>query len=121
MSEQAKERRNWIGVSLLIIGAVFLSRNLNFELFHFPGYLLPNLLSWKIILIALGLLLLLTGRRSGIALIAIGVFFLFTNEIMMLFYNMGAWWPLLLIILGITLLLRPVRTSGNKGDTTVNR
>lgn len=118
MSEQTKERRNWIGVSLLVIGAAFLSRNFDFELFYFPHYLF----SWKFLLIAIGTILLLTGRRSGIAFIAIGAFFLFTNEIISAMYQIGAWWPLILIILGVILLARPAnRPSQNKGDTTVNR
>ncbi len=118
MSEQAKERRNWIGVSLLVIGAAFLSRNFNLDLFHIPDYVY----SWEFLLMAIGLILLLTGRRSGIALIAIGAFFLYTNEFMTAMYHFGSWWPIILIILGVILLLRPAnRPSQNNGDTSVKR
>lgn len=114
MSEQAKERRNWIGVSLLVIGAVFLFRNYDWHIFYFPEFLF----SWRFLLIGIGLLLLLTGRRAGIFFIAAGVFFLFTEEIMMFIYNMGSWWPLLLIALGILLLVRPANRSSQNNKST---
>lgn len=100
MSAQAKERRNWIGVSLLVIGAAFLSRNFHWDFFQIPDYFY----TWQFVLLGLGVLLLLLGRKSGVVLILIGGFFFFSDEIMGLFHNMSTWWPLILILIGIALL-----------------
>lgn len=102
MSEQNIERRNWIGVSLLVIGVAFLYRNFEFYFFDIPELFY----SWKFLLVAIGVILLLFGNRSGIPVLLVGLFFIFSHEILGVFRQLDSWWPVILIVVGIAMLVR---------------
>lgn len=106
MSQRNKDRINWIGVCLLIIGVASLSKGFHWDFYHnFHFFPLFNM-SWEIILIAVGFLLMLLGRGAGVTLMLIGGFFLFTDEVFMAIGNIHQWWPAALIIVGVVLLTR---------------
>ena len=107
MSEQQKEQRNWIGVSLLVIGIAFLYRKFEFQLFDIPDFLY----SWEYIVVLVGAVLLFTGNRSGIGVILVGLFFIFTNDFIHFFVEFRDYWPVVLIIVGVSMLVRSSRKS----------
>lgn len=106
MSQKNRERTNWIGVCLLVIGIAYLSKNHHWDFFNLHHYLPHNTFSWQVILVVIGFLLILVGRNVGIALMLIGAVFLFTEEILTAFIHFHQWWPLALIVAGIVLLAR---------------
>jgi len=110
MSEQQKEQRNWIGVSLLVIGIAFLYRKFEFQLFDIPDFLY----SWEYILVLIGAVLLLTGNRSGIPVLLVGLFFIFTEDFIHLIRELWDYWPIALIIIGVSMLVRSSRRSGSR-------
>lgn len=106
MNESTKnDRRFWLGIIFVAMGAMWLLDNLNIFNFSFPRYLF----SWKTMLILIGLFLI--GRKKkldeGITLIVIGGIFLLKD--------MGVWdfqnfkqilWPAIVIGIGLSLLYR---------------
>ena len=107
MSDQQKERVNWIGVSLLVIGIAFLYRKFEWQLFDLPDFLY----SWEYLLVVIGSILLLTGHRSGIPVLLVGLFFIFTEEFIHFFREFSDYWPIVLIIVGVSMLARSSRRS----------
>ena len=111
MSDQQKEKVNWIGVSLLVIGVAFLYRKLDWQFLDLPDFIY----SWEYILVVIGSILLLTGNRGGIAVLLVGLFFIFTEEFLYIFREFHDYWPVLLIIIGISMLVRSSRRSSKPG------
>ncbi len=105
MSHRNQERRNWIGVSLLILGAAFLFENFNWHLFSFPHYF--N--SWKFALVVVGFILLVGGYRLGIGLMMLGAFLLWPDYFFQVIHNLDQWWPVLLILVGLVILIQGTR------------
>lgn len=110
MSQQNKDRTTWIGVSLLVIGLIYLNKNFHWEFFSLFNYLPFDIYSWEIILIIVGLLLLLCGRSSGVFIMLIGAFFLFTEDFIMVITQFHEWWPVALIIVGVIILAKSTST-----------
>ena len=106
MSQRNIDRTNWIGVCLLVIGIAYLSKIFHWDIFQIHHYLPRYLFSWQVILITVGFLLMLSGRGTGLFLILLGAFFLFTEEIFMAIGHIHQWWPVALSIVGIVLLAR---------------
>lgn len=89
-------RRIAIGVVIVIIGVLLLFGNLTGGLpyVHF---------SWEMILIIVGLVLFINSNgRSGLIVMTIGLIFYLSHY----FENIFAFWPLLLVVLGISILIR---------------
>lgn len=92
------------GIVVLSIGVLFLLRNFDFltpEVRHY-------IFSWKTLLIGIGILNLALARNhvAGIILIAIGTFF-WLPDIFDLSVRAGQlFWPVVIIIIGIVLLLK---------------
>ena len=105
------KREKGLGFALLLIliGGIYLLFNLNI----IPIEYKPILISWQTLLIVLGVWALLRNRyTSGIVLIAIGGFFiyptlcrLFPGLFICFDIDAKTYWPLLLIILGLILVM----------------
>lgn len=99
------EKRIIAGIILLTAGTVLMFNYLNIIPFYFPAYLI----SWKTLLILLGLIFLITERNkaAGIVLVVVGSVFLSTD-----IFNVGVREvfkfaiPAALIIAGLFLVLR---------------
>jgi len=118
MSEnQRTDSRVWFGVVLVILGGFWLLDNLDIIPYYIPDYFI----SWKTFLIGLGIFFIF-GRNKpepGIVLIAIGSFFIL--EDMNLFSFRDLWiifWPVLIIGVGISLILRRGRLRGEEKKTS---
>ena len=71
--EQKGNKRFYLGVVLIVVGAILILQRLNL----IPWDIADLLISWQMILIAIGVFSLLGGNRTGgIILIGIGGFFL---------------------------------------------
>lgn len=106
MSQRNRERTSWLGVCLLVIGIIYLNKQFHWEYFHLQQWLPHYFFSWQSMLIVIGVLLLALGHRTGLTLVLIGAFFLFTDEIIYALRYFYQWWPLALIIVGVIMLTR---------------
>jgi predicted membrane protein len=119
MAESNKpDSRFLVGFIFVIIGAYLLLVNLNLLPFELPDYLL----SWKTLLIALGLLIVATreNKGGGITLIAVGGVFLVTDILDVtlgeLIREVWLFWPVVFIIIGLTLILRRSREKKRENE-----
>ena len=104
METTTANRRAILGVFLIVLGAFFLLDNFG---------ILPPLpwwvISWQMLLIAIGVFNLITGNRSAaVILMAIGGVFLFSEFYPFRFRD---WWPLILVIIGISFIFRQKSTA----------
>ncbi len=101
MSTQNIDKRIIIGIIFVLVGLVFLLRNLGVFYFYLPHYLFD----WEVILIIIGVLLLVSrpNKTPGIVLVSVGAIFL-TRDIL----NVSFWqlWPVVLIVVGISILFQ---------------
>ncbi len=103
--------RSLIGAFLILIGALFIIDNFNLLSFD----LTDIFFSWEIIIIVIGAVILLNDRGNfmGFVLIIVGLIFILSDiyyfDVSDLFFK---YWPILLIILGISILLK--KHDGNK-------
>jgi len=108
----AQNQTRTLGIALLIIAAGVL---LLLEGLHILSWELTSIfITWQMLLIVIGLFNLLSSQHkmSGMILIAIGGIFLLDKFD---YLNISAWsiiWPAILIIVGITLLMK----HGRKND-----
>ena len=93
-------RRAILGLFLVLIGAIILLDNLRY--IQLPYYLF----SWMTLLMAIGIFNIISGNRTaGIILLLIGgVFFL--QDLDLYYFDLKDYWPLILIIIGITFIFR---------------
>ena len=116
MKSALRDRRVLLGVAFILLGTFLLLNNLGWIPYFFPDYLF----SWKTLLILGGLFAL--GNREnktpGIVLIAIGTYFLLPEIFDISLRDVWAFWPLLLVVIGLFFIFRkdftlhqPVRDS----------
>ncbi|MFP4091179.1 MAG: LiaF transmembrane domain-containing protein [Cyclobacteriaceae bacterium] len=110
MAESSKktDSRIIVGLIFILIGAYLLLYNLDLLPFVLPDYVL----SWKTLLIAIGLLLVGTreNKGGGVTLIIVGGVFLVADVLDVtigeLIREVWLFWPAIFIIIGIALLMR---------------
>lgn len=100
-------RRAILGIFLVVVGLLILLENLR---------MIPSLpwwlFTWQMLLIALGVINLLSGNRTAaIILIGIGGVFLLED---MYYIDFRDWWPLILIIIGLAFLFRQRQYSKSR-------
>ncbi|MDE0170048.1 MAG: DUF5668 domain-containing protein [bacterium] len=103
MSGSGPRTRVWIGLVLVVLGAMFLVDNLTD--WHFPRETL-----WPVILIAFGVVNLVrrgSGRWIGVILTLLGIVFLLDALDIVTFHMRDVWrlWPLVLLFIGVRMLL----------------
>lgn len=114
-------RRGW-GVLLILAGIVLLGNVFDF----FPYDLKRIFFSWQMLLIAIGVISLINNRSvvPGIFLIAIGGFSLANHYWIFPDYWRQAFWPVVLLLFGIYLIVAPpryLRHWNRPGQTGDNR
>ncbi len=99
---KSKNNRSGFGIVLIIIGALFLLRNLDLISFNILHYML----TWQGILIIIGAVMLASrpDKSIGLILITIGIFFMFPHIWHIPGFNMRLWWPVILIVLGLVFM-----------------
>lgn len=104
-------------ILIIVVGLVFLGRNL--------GWVSPQLfrilISWKMLLIVLGVWSILKQHYfGGIVLMAVGLFFLMPQITCMGGDWLSTYWPLAIVIFGIFILLKRKRKTSKKKFQTDN-
>lgn len=107
MESSKTNRRNTAGIVLVILGLAFLADN--FNLLHLPF----NLISWKTILILIGIVALSLGEKNGFVPLIIGAVFLIIDDFANWRIDFSDLWPVFLIVVGILILLRQRRLSSS--------
>ncbi|MEO1051763.1 MAG: DUF5668 domain-containing protein [Bacteroidota bacterium] len=119
MANLSLDKKSVLGIVLLIIGSLFVMKNLGFIPYHIKYYVFH----WYNILLLFGTLLLFSreNRDTGIILAAIGGFFLFRDLGYLHFYHLIDFWPVALIVAGLMLLLKkkPVEQNGDDINNTL--
>ena len=110
------------GVIILLAGMALLGLNTGFVPFYFKHILF----SWQMILIAIGIIFLLThdNKTPGLIMLAIGTFFILPRVFVFPFNFYGMLWPIILIIVGLIILIRrghrpSFHIPGQKTETPV--
>lgn len=101
------------GIVILVVGLLFLFRNLNILPPGWGYYIF----SWKTLLIAIGALNLLfsNNRTAGFILITVGVVFWIPDIFVLPFHTSRLIWPLAIIAVGLFMLFRkPDGASGQR-------
>lgn len=113
-SHETQNPKVWLGIVLVAIGGYFLLRNFDM----IPSFLPYWVFSWEMIFVVIGGSMLVTGRREGLVFLAIGTLFLLPDIFYLPHFHMRDWWPLILIIIGVSIFLRRRSYSEpSPGDT----
>jgi len=101
MDHNKAKQRNWTGLVLVVLGLVFLLRNLH--ILPLPSFFF----SWKTLLIVIGVIGISLGKREGFIPLIIGALFLLIYDILGLHYfSFRDLWPSILILIGLAILMR---------------
>ena len=108
METKKTNNRTIAGILILIIGTVLLLNNFDWIQFPVRHYIL----SWKTLLIGIGIVIMATKENYtiGAFLIGLGVIFWMPEIFNHQFGLRQIFWPALLIVFGIALLLKPAVT-----------
>lgn len=103
MYKKGKKSNLVFGLFLILVGVALLLSNINI----LPGILPAYLFSWKTLLIALGVIFVITEKEktSGIVLIAVGFYFLIPDIWNINPREAGLFWPVLFMVVGLSILL----------------
>lgn len=108
---EQSNRRLVLGLFLVVIGTLFLLRNL--DLIELPRYVF----TWQMLLIVIGAFNFLTGNRSaGFILSGVGLVFLLPK---IADFDLSDFWPVILIIIGLSFFFRN-RGRGNSSGNENN-
>lgn len=115
MERRKSDKRFYFGVILIAVGVILILERLNL----IPESMADMLISWQMLLIGIGALSLIGGNRTaGTILIVIGATFMVPELITVPHEIRRIYWPLILVILGILILMRQRdhQKWGNKGN-----
>ncbi|WP_163709868.1 LiaF transmembrane domain-containing protein [Mangrovibacterium lignilyticum] len=106
--ERRGNRGFFAGVVFIAIGAVLILQRLNL----IPWSLSDILISWQMLLIAIGALAMMKGNRvMGVILIGLGTFFILPELFDVPYEVRRLYWPAMLVLIGVALVYRQ-RGSG---------
>ena len=106
-TETNSSSKTWLGIVLVLIGTYFLLDNLHL----IPSFIPYWVFGWESILVIIGGAMLITGRREGLIFLGIGVFFLLPDLFHIPRFHFRDWWPVILILIGISIFLRTRNNS----------
>lgn len=114
----SKDKRFWFGILLVVIGGFLLLDNLYILPFFIPYYFF----TWQMILIVIGLYLLLVKEKKegGLVLIIIGSVFLAPDIFNISIRRIFEFWPVILILAGVGILLRRRGRHSNPDEAEVD-
>lgn len=116
--EQKGNKRFYVGIIFIGIGAILILKRLNL----IPLDLADILISWQMLLIAIGAFSLLAGNRvGGIIIMSIGGFFLLPDLVSVPYEVRRLYWPLILVAIGVAMLYRQKGSSHQIKHGTENK
>jgi len=106
-------RKTW-GVLLVIFGGLLIANAFDI----LPYRLKDIIISWEMLLIVIGVFSLVNNQSKviGIVLISLGTFFLFENYWDFPYYVRKAFWPSVVMVFGLYLILSPPRYFRHRKD-----
>jgi len=103
MESRRSDKRFYFGVILIVVGVILILERLNL----IPESMVDVLISWQMLLIGIGILSLIGGNRTaGTILIVVGGTFMIPELITVPHEIRRIYWPLILVVIGITILMR---------------
>jgi len=101
MSTQNTDKRIVIGIIFVVIGLVFLLRNLGVIPLYIPHYFF----GWEMIFLIVGTLLLLSrsNKTPGVVFFTIGLFGIIDEVFDLSFWQL---WPLILVVVGLSIIFQ---------------
>ena len=114
-SEGKRMKKVTFGIIVVIVGSLLMASNLG----YLPYQWRHIFFSWQMLLIAFGVVNLVSreSKTTGLILISIGSFFLLPDLFDFSFNFIRLFWPLLLIVVGLSLIL----TKGHTGTWRKHR
>ena len=111
MENSKNIKRAILGLIVVVVGILFLMDNFNILDFPVRHYIL----SWKTLLIVIGIAMLASGKKNagGIVLIGLGIIFWLPSIFEYQFTIKQIFWPSVLIIIGFVMLSK-VRNLNDK-------
>jgi hypothetical protein len=103
MSVKTRKGKLALGAFLILVGIVLLLHNLGIIPVNLPGYIL----SWKSLLVVLGIFFAIIekDKTAGIVLATVGFYFLIPDIWDINPREAGLFWPILFMAVGLSLLL----------------
>lgn len=116
MSQHKHSQNSWVGLVLILVGALFLLDT--FTTINFGG-VISNW--WPAIFIIIGLLKLQGQEKgAGLIFILIGILFLLTTHNVIEWSSIWKFWPLILIFIGLSMIFKGRRSNWKMtNDSTV--
>ena len=107
-------RKTW-GVLLVLIGGLLVANAFNL----LPYRLKDILWSWEMLLIVVGIFSLVNNQSKiiGLVLISLGGFFLIENYWDFPYYVRRAFWPMVVVVFGVYLIISPPRYFRRRKDS----
>lgn len=101
-SDSKRMKKVTFGIIVVVIGALLMASNFG----YLPYHTRRIFFSWEMLLIAIGLINLVSreNKTTGIILIGIGAFFLIPDVFRFSFSFVKLFWPVLLIGVGVSLI-----------------
>lgn len=100
--EYKSKKRALVGIVFIIVGAVLIAKKMDL----IPASISHIIISWQMLLIAIGVINIVSKHnfRSGLILIIIGTFFILPNLINIPFEVKTMFWPAIFIAIGLVMI-----------------
>ncbi|TXB64014.1 hypothetical protein FRY74_12235 [Vicingus serpentipes] len=100
--EFKSKKRSIVGIIFIIVGAVLIAKKLDI----IPSSVSHIIISWQMLLIAIGTANILSKQnyRSGLILITIGTFFILPKIFDIPFEVRNMFWPAIFVVIGVLML-----------------
>ena len=101
--EQQGNKRGLFGIILIVVGVFLILDRLNL----IPWNIADILISWQMLIVAVGVISLVSGNRvGGSILIALGAFFMLPELVSIPREIRRIYWPLILVVVGVVILMK---------------
>jgi predicted membrane protein len=116
MTNSKNNQSNWVGITLIIVGFLFILDT--FNIMEFGGIISDW---WPAIFIIIGLIKLKgQDRGSGLVFILIGTLLLLTIHDVVEWNSIWRLWPLVLIFIGLSMIFKGRRTNWKMSNETTS-
>lgn len=113
MEKSANRKKIPFGILLIAVGVFLLLRNFNLIQLEIPAYVF----TWKMLLVAIGVLVLLFKQKwvKGLTLISVGAYFLIPDLLGIALPSFHTIWPIILVFVGLMMLFKKQDCKDRKG------
>jgi predicted membrane protein len=115
--EQKSKKRSILGLIFITVGAILIAKKMDI----IPDSISHIIISWQMLLIAIGCFNILINKNYsvGLILISIGTFFILPKLFNIPFEVKGMFWPAIFVVIGVLMITVRNRHKGsNKGEVS---